>query len=272
MDKLREAIEALAGELEATAVRMSIAREERQFARDIAMKLRALLSTHGESGEVNKELELTEEQEVNLAGEALEKIIGIFRSLSPDGVVSHELEYCLHGTLEDYGRKVLKTAIQPASAPEGDIKLRGCKGGPGCKHIGYMNWCLECSRFYDNGKECRDLKDEYSPPASAPEGWRGPWRCEICGWVNNTPEDHFPPGSNIHLSRYHYRLQMVPYDRRASDDAGRLEALRSVTTILLEKCDEADSAGDLPENIDGAVLDLLRQTLYPVAEKKGGEG
>jgi len=50
---------------------------------------------------------MTEEQAVNIAGEASEKIFEMFRSLAADGVFSHELEYCLQGYLEEYARKVI---------------------------------------------------------------------------------------------------------------------------------------------------------------------
>ena len=45
----------------------------------------------------------------------------------------------------------------------------------------------------------------------------------------------------------------------------RIISLQAAATVLLEKCDEADANGDLPENIDGSVLDLVRSTLSTIA-------
>ena len=47
----------------------------------------------------------------------------------------------------------------------------------------------------------------------------------------------------------------------------RLISLQVAATVLLEKCDEADLNSDLPENIDGSVLDLVRSSLS--AQPKG---
>lgn len=47
----------------------------------------------------------------------------------------------------------------------------------------------------------------------------------------------------------------------------RLISLQAAATMLLEKCDEADANGDLPEIIDGFVLDLVRSSIS--AQPKG---
>jgi len=47
----------------------------------------------------------------------------------------------------------------------------------------------------------------------------------------------------------------------------RLISLQAAATVLLEKCDEADANGDLPEIIDGFVLDLVRSSIS--AQPKG---
>lgn len=45
----------------------------------------------------------------------------------------------------------------------------------------------------------------------------------------------------------------------------RLAQLQAAASVLLEKCDEADEDGELPECIDGSVLDLVRGALAPAA-------
>jgi hypothetical protein len=47
-------------------------------------------------------------------------------------------------------------------------------------------------------------------------------------------------------------------------EAGKL---REAASVLLGKCDEADATGDLPECIDGSVLDLVRASLNNQAER-----
>jgi hypothetical protein len=51
----------------------------------------------------------------------------------------------------------------------------------------------------------------------------------------------------------------------------QLTTLQAATSVLLEKCDEADADGDMPENIDGAVLDLVRSTLSALDSKEKKE-
>jgi hypothetical protein len=62
---------------------------------------------------------------------------------------------------------------------------------------------------------------------------------------------------------------------RAEAECKRLElriaSVQAAASVLLEKCDEADLDSDLPDNIDGSVLDLVRGALAPSAAPAPGK-
>jgi hypothetical protein len=217
MDKLREAIEALAGELEATAVRMSISGVLRQFARDIAVQIRAALSIHGESGE--------------------------------------KCDFHKRHPLDDFpGCSCKPGNPPPASAPEGwrgpwiSVKVEMPKPHEDV-------WCFNRDGFQFKGRVCYGM---HEPFFTYPHGEGSPSNT-VPNWIDVTHWMPLPEKPGV-----------LPLDLRKSDDAGRL---REACQALLDYEDAMDGADGCGENDDmyWKAVRLAREAIehHPVAEKKG---
>jgi hypothetical protein len=253
-DKLIDAIEALAGELEATAVRMSIAREERQFARDIAMKLRALLSTHGENGEGTH----AGNPNVYSRSAVTKKVIGTVAPIHPASALDSE------------EKKKCEAPPHPCGLPpEMAIGYHDILEGED-EQLGYG----------DAIEQADGIKPDDYEGASAPEGWRGPWKCDKCGAIGFTEIQYKA------LNEGHYNANtgkdctgtLHPYDRRASDDARRMvyNAFLAARQALeyWEQSRAAHKADHATKTYSLGARNMITEALrrYPVAEKKEEEG